>query len=110
VLNVLLIPRFGIEGAAIATGLASTLFNLMKFFYIWKKFGMQPYDKRTLETVLIIAISLLAGFFIPVPHNAWLAILERGSLIALIYGGLTLAFGIVPEYQHILTLGILRKK
>src|SRR6185436_13616181 len=64
ILNMLFIPKFGIEGAAIATGVASTLYNLMKFIYIWKKFGLQPYDMRTVKTIIVIGTALLVGIFI----------------------------------------------
>src|SRR6185295_12421771 len=65
ILNILFIPRYGIEGAAIATGLSSTLYNLMKFIYIWKKFDMQPYDLSSLKTLFVIGIALGAGLLIP---------------------------------------------
>jgi len=38
-LNLLLIPRFGIEGAAIASVVATILWNLMSVRKFWKKFG-----------------------------------------------------------------------
>ncbi len=101
-LNMILIPKFGIEGAAIATGLASTLFNLMKFFFIWKNFGFQPYDIRTLKTIIVIAISFLFAFYIPVPDNAWISMAIKGTLITAVYGGLTLMLNIIPEHHHLL--------
>jgi O-antigen/teichoic acid export membrane protein len=103
ILNMLFIPVYKIEGAAIATGIASTLYNLMKYFYIWKKFGMQPYDKRTLQTILIIGVSVLAGLFIPFPENTWLAIIIRSLVITVIFIVFSLAFKLVPEYHHLIT-------
>ncbi len=103
ILNMIFIPNFGIEGAALATGLASALYNLAKFIYIWKKFGMQPYDVRSLKTVGIILLALATGFFAPVPENPWLAMAERGFLITALFAGLGWGMKIVPEYHHLLT-------
>jgi hypothetical protein len=36
--------------------MALALYNTIKFIFIWKKMGFQPFEKRT---VLIIAVSLL---------------------------------------------------
>ena len=102
-LNMLLIPRFGIQGAAIATGLSSMLYNLLKFGFIWKHFKMQPYDLRSLKTALIIGVTMALAWFIPVPQNPWLAMLERGTVITLVYGALAWKLNIVPEYHGLLT-------
>lgn len=109
-LNILFIPIYGIEGAAFATGLASTLFNIMKFIYIRNKFGMQPYDMRTLKTIFIIAVSFAAAYFIPVSENAWLGILVRGTIVTVVYTGLTVMFKIAPEFHKFLPWEFFRKK
>jgi O-antigen/teichoic acid export membrane protein len=109
ILNILLIPAYGIAGAAIATGLASTLFNIMKFIYIRKKFGMQPYDMRTVKTLAAICLSFFTAYFIPVPANAWLAIALRGTATTLVFVGMTYFLHIIPEYEYLFT-GKFRKK
>lgn len=96
-----LIPIYEIEGAAIATGIASTLYNFMKFIYIWKKFGMQPYAMHTVKTIVIIGTALFVGIFMAFPENPWLAIACRGLLITLLFISLSLYFKIVPEYHHL---------
>jgi len=109
-LNMFLIPIYKIEGAAIATGIASTLYNFMKFIYIWKKFGMQPYAMHTVKTIVIIGTALVVGFFMAVPENPWLAIAYRGLLITLLFISLSLYFKIVPEYHHLVKKIFTRNK
>ncbi len=43
VLNLLLIPRYGMEGAAIATLISSAFWNIIGARYIYKKFGIRTY-------------------------------------------------------------------
>ncbi|CAN5736547.1 flippase [soil metagenome] len=109
-LNLLLIPLYGMEGAAIGTGLASTVYNLIKFLFIWNKFGLQPYDIQSLKTLLVIILAFLSAFFIPVPVNPWMAMAERGLIIALVFSGLTYSLKIIPEYNHLLSGQFLRRK
>jgi O-antigen/teichoic acid export membrane protein len=49
-LNILLIPSYGIYGAAIATFIASLLYGVLKILIVKNKFGMQPF---TMNTILI---------------------------------------------------------
>lgn len=99
VLNIILIPHFGIEGAAIATGTSSLIFNVLKFLFINYKFKMQPYDMNSVKTILVIIFALAVGLFLPVPSNVWMAMFLRSAAITIIYAGLTIAFSIVPEYH-----------
>ena len=82
----------------------------MKFIYIWKKFGMQPYAMHTVKTIVIIGTALVVGIFMAVPENPWLAIACRGSLITLLFISLSLYFKIVPEYHHLVKKIFTRNK
>ena len=60
-------------------------------------------DLRSLKTALIIGVTMALAWFIPVPQNPWLAMLERGTVITLVYGALAWKLNIVPEYHGLLT-------
>jgi O-antigen/teichoic acid export membrane protein len=81
-----LIPVLGIEGAAWATCISSFAYNLFKYIYIWIKFKMQPFDKRTLFIGLSIVITYFLVNFIPSFESEILNILVTGFSIVLIYG------------------------
>ncbi|MCF8257889.1 MAG: polysaccharide biosynthesis C-terminal domain-containing protein [Flavobacteriales bacterium] len=80
--NIVLIPMFGLEGAALATVSSLLLFNLMKFGYIWKEMKMQPFDGRTFRNVMLIVLCLLI-IFVPLGDGSavW-RIVVRSVLIA----------------------------
>lgn len=88
VLLYLLIPVFGIEGAAWATCTASFAYNLFKYLYIWIKFKMQPFDRRTLFISLSILFTFFFVSFLPSFENEIVNILITSASIALIYGAL----------------------
>ena len=58
-LNFLLIPIFGINGAAMATAVSIVLFNLIRIIIIYYKMKIQPFSKKTLITVLILFLIYL---------------------------------------------------
>jgi len=53
VLNIYLIPKYGISGAAFATLASFIIFNLLKLIFIKVKFGFLPFSKNTLKLLLL---------------------------------------------------------
>lgn len=102
VLNTLLIPTYGIMGAAIATTVAAIVFNGLKYLFILKEFKMQPFQLPFFKTLLVIGICLTIGFFIPKTENHLVNILVNGSIVTSTFLILTYLFNIVPEFhKHI---------
>ncbi len=46
-LNIVFIPLFGLNGAALATAITFGFHNLLKSFYVWYRFKMHPFSKKT---------------------------------------------------------------
>ncbi len=86
--NYLLIPLYGLEGAALASFLAILLYNLVKFIYIKSVLKISPWDKQLLFITLLGAISYAVGYFMPKLNNGVLDILLRSLVITLTYIGL----------------------
>jgi O-antigen/teichoic acid export membrane protein len=97
ILNIWLIPSYGILGAALATGILAIVYNAAKYLIILVNFKLQPYDFASLKIIVVIWIAFLAAYFMPVFNNAIMAMLCRGAVTAVLYCGLTYAFRIVPE-------------
>ena len=98
----LLIPRYGINGAAISTAISSLLYTLIKLALIYKKFKFQPYDINTLKTMGIIAICLALNFVLPTLESPLINILLRSASLGGTYLLLTYWLKIVPEFHHYL--------
>jgi O-antigen/teichoic acid export membrane protein len=98
VLNLVLIPRFGIEGAAAATAIATGIYNIVKYLIILKHFRMQPFDLSSLKIVLIILITFGLVFLLPdIEGNAFARMALRSTLICIVYLGLAYLLKIAPE-------------
>jgi len=58
VVNVALIPIYGIVGAAIATATARTFNNTIQSFFIYRKHGISPFDRN-----YVVPTALMLGIF-----------------------------------------------
>lgn len=71
--NMLLIPRLGLTGAAIATASSVLIFNMVRFIFIWYIYNIQPFSKNTVKIILISAFVLLFNYMLPhlLGHFVW---------------------------------------
>ena len=85
VTNLLLIPPYGIIGAAVASLISKLFLNLMKYVFIWWRFKMQPFTyKHILLTVTGIAAWYLSTL-LPALPNYIADIIVRSALISVLY-------------------------
>jgi O-antigen/teichoic acid export membrane protein len=94
VLNIIFIPSWGIEGAAFATALSSVLYNVLKYFIIWKNFKMQPYDWTSLKIVGVIIFVFAIAYFLPAFQHSVISL-----VVTIVYIGLTYFLKLVPEFH-----------
>ncbi len=86
ILLFLLIPRYGLTGAAWATCFSSFSYNLFKFVFIRLRFKLQPFDLRTLYITAAIVSSYFVTSFLPIFGNIILDLLTHALLGSFIYG------------------------
>lgn len=55
-LNYWLIPIYGIIGAAISTMTAVIVYNSLRMIYVWKQFGMHPFQKMQFAVLGLFAV------------------------------------------------------
>jgi len=81
----------GIMGVAYASFVSMTLFNISKLLFIYKKFGLLPFDKSFGKLALIFIISGTAIYFLPDFES---------HIINLIYKtGLSILINVVAVYK-----------
>lgn len=80
VTNVLLIPLYGIDGAAMATLLSIALFNAVRMFYIYKKLYIQPFTTKTSYAIVLIIVIYVCFSFISFTDVAILNIILRSII------------------------------
>ncbi|MBU1013199.1 MAG: polysaccharide biosynthesis C-terminal domain-containing protein [Bacteroidetes bacterium] len=102
--SVLLIPPFGIIGAAIATSLTYIIINAAKFLFIKINFGMNCFGKKHL-IVLFIAIPLvLLGNVLSGFDNWIINFVFKSSIISAIYIALIWKLNVSEDITKLLNV------
>ncbi len=80
ILNLLLIPVYGLKGAAFATMISIVGFNFLKMIYIKKKFGIYPIDNKYKTPIMASFIPIIfLIFFREIFHNT------KGTLLLVFF-------------------------
>jgi hypothetical protein len=104
--NLILIPLYSYNGAALASLIALAGYNVLKFGFIWWKLDLQPFDFRSLGILLVSVLIYFVVSQIPViegsPLIAWF--LNVGVRTAAIGGLFILAvtkFKLSPDISEL---------
>ena len=97
ILNMLMIPVWGIEGAAIATGASLLLSNVFKTLIIYRGYKLQPFGGYIFIVLALIGVCTGVNYLLPQIHNAILDIMYRSLIVTFIYSGGIYFSGIAGE-------------
>ena len=96
-LNLWLIPKMGIDGAAIATLISVSAYNFISVLLVWFKFRLQPFSLRTVYTLLAGALAFILVYFIPKTGLPLLDIVIHSGLYVVIFGSMAYYFRFSPD-------------
>jgi len=101
--NLLLIPRWGITGAALASVIALFVFNLVKYLFIWAVMKMQPFTLHTAGAFLVAGITWGVNLLLPrLPHVA-LDLAVRSAVVGGVFVTLVILLHISPDANNMFT-------
>jgi len=83
--NFILIPIWGISGAGFASALSIIVFLIIRYFFLFRKFKLQPYSFKHFFIISISAIVFLLNFLIPESENYILDIFIRSSIVSIVF-------------------------
>jgi O-antigen/teichoic acid export membrane protein len=89
-LNFYLIRYYDIMGAAVANLVIWSVYNGVRFIYLYKKFGFQPLSLKNAEAFLVFGLLIMVVYIIPKFTNLYIDAAWRSSLFMLIFGTLVL--------------------
>ncbi len=101
-LNMLLIPVYGITGAAIATLVSAVVYNSIKLLFIVKKMGLNPFSGNTLKSFGIIALVFVVFYFWDFGFHPIVNMMFKSVLITAIYGYLNYRWTISAEINQVI--------
>ena len=102
VLNYMLIPKFGMIGAAYASLLSILIFNCIKLIFIKIKIGISPFSNKTIIPIILGIIVFFIINYFPSISNPFIDIIKNTIIISSIYLGLIYLLRVSPELNLII--------
>ena len=109
ILNIVLIPLYGINGAALATFLAIFMYNTLKLFFVYKKFKILPFSKDSFRIGAFIFVLTLLFYFWDFPYNPIINIGLKSVLLSIIYSFVIYKFEFSEDVSALIDKVIKRK-
>jgi O-antigen/teichoic acid export membrane protein len=95
--NFFLIRSMGIIGAAWATFLSLAVINIFRTWILYKRYGLWPFDRRTVLVVLLIIMVAAVVRFVPDMGNTILDLAVRTALGTVLFWPAAYAMGLMKE-------------
>lgn len=95
ILNIILIPKYGIIGAAIATSLNLLFYNFFKLLMIYCYFKLQPFGHYVWKIIIVCLLCFIICYFIHL--SLYLDILAKSGVIMFMFALCAIKFNILPE-------------
>jgi O-antigen/teichoic acid export membrane protein len=85
ILNFIMIPKYGIIGAAVATSISLIAYNIVKLIFIYISYNLHPFTISSFKTVLLLLILALLFYLFPADWNPYGSIIIKGLFVVLIF-------------------------
>ncbi|WP_405415566.1 oligosaccharide flippase family protein [Maribacter sp. Asnod1-A12] len=100
--NLWLIPKYGIDGAAIASFSAFFIYNTLKLGYVKSKFKILPFTNETLKVLALIIVTAVIFSTFSFSLHPIISIIFKSVLMILFYVGVLYRFKISEDVYGVL--------
>lgn len=101
--NLWFIPKYGIDGAAIASFLAFFIYNTVKLAYVRLKFDILPFTSETLKVLLLLGVTSCLFYFLYFSFHPVMNILLKSTLMILFYVFMLYRFHISKDMYEVIS-------
>lgn len=108
--NLILIPLKGGEGAAIATLISITTYNILRLVFIQIKLKIQPFSLKTLIALAFCLITLAVGLMLPYFGHFILDAVIRTVIAGGVFLGLVYYSKMIPEINELVLIYLKKLK
>ena len=95
--NYILIPVYGINGAAVATMISKIVINLIRFVIIFLSFEFQPYNYKFLLLIAISALTIGVNELVPEQINFIVDVALRSTIVSVVFLMLVYLFNLSSD-------------
>ncbi len=100
-LSYVLTTKYGLIGPAIANLVSLTIYNAVRFGFLWKKFNMQPFTVKTAEALMIAGVSFTGCYLLLDSIGGLTGLVGRSLLFSACFIVLVLYRNISPDVMPV---------
>ncbi len=104
-----LIVKFGLLGSAFADILSISIYNLIRFEFLRRKFNMQPFNYKNLLAITLAVASYFITFFLCKDLTGFTGLILRASIFSLSFIIGTFALDLTPDAKQLWNKWVVRK-
>ena len=101
-LNLIFIPKYGINGAALATLIAIGLYSLAKLLFVVLKMKLFPFAKNTIVALVLTIVSFGVFYYWDFSFHPFVNIILKSILVTLFYVGLSYYLKISSDINFVM--------
>lgn len=101
-LNLIFIPKYGINGAALATLIAIGLYSLAKLLFVVLKMKLFPFTKNTIVALVIAIVSFGVFYYWDFNFHPFVNIILKSILVTIFYLGLSYYMKISSDINFVM--------
>ncbi|MEO6537613.1 MAG: polysaccharide biosynthesis C-terminal domain-containing protein, partial [Ferruginibacter sp.] len=101
-LSYFLTVKYGILGPAIANLVSFSIYNFVRFWFLWKRFYLQPFSRKTAEIIFIAVGSYSLAYLATIKMDGLLAMIGSTGLYAALFLSLLYVRNISPDVKPII--------
>ena len=101
-LNLIFIPKYGIDGAALATLIAIGMYSLAKLLFVVFKMKLFPFTKNTIVSFIIALVLFLGFYFWEFPFHPIVNIGLKSAIISVLYLSLHYYFKVSSDINFVI--------
>lgn len=101
-LTIILTRQYDIMGPPIATLISTTIYNVIRIIFLWKKFRLFPFTMQTLYSLLLGTACYLVCYFLFVHLHGLGGLVLRTLLFIILYAGVVIYFRLTPDIEPVM--------
>jgi len=99
---------FGVTGPAIANLITFTVYNAIRYFFLLKRYGLQPFTEKTVYTLILAMAGYFGCYFLFQGMNGFGGIMVRSLVFGLFYTTGVVMLKLTPDLKPV--MATVRKK
>ncbi|RZL44777.1 MAG: polysaccharide biosynthesis protein [Pedobacter sp.] len=95
--------HYGIIGPAVANLISFVVYNFVRYWFLWKKFALQPFSYKTAESILLALVIYSVVYFSMDDIEGLPGLILRSAAFIILYAGAIYYRNISPDVKPIIS-------